>query len=114
MYGQEIRDLYKRIPNSICRSDCGKCCTNIIQFSPSEEKRMGGYDWNGQCGHLVNGKCSVYDNRPLICRIFGTSEIMLCEGCIPDRILSEEETTEIIHEYVKYKKAEMDREQNLQ
>ena len=57
-------------------------------------------------------RCSVYDRRPLICRLYGTSELMRCEGCTPERYLSEKETEEIIHIYVRYRKAEEERTVN--
>ena len=106
MCEKEITDLYKRIPSSICEPGCVNCCINTIQFSPSEGKRMGGYDWNGSCPHLVDGKCAVYENRPLVCRIYGTSETLPCSGCTPERVLSKEETADIIHLYTEYMKRE--------
>lgn len=107
MYEKEIKELYKKIPTSVCKSDCSKCCRDMIQFSPSEEKNMGGYRWKGQCIHLHDGKCSIYDRRPLVCRIFGTSEMLICENCTPDKYLSEEETAKIIREYTIYRNQEM-------
>lgn len=42
--------------------DCSKCngccCHHVI---PSLDRG------DGVCKHLVNGKCSIYDHRPLIC-----------------------------------------------
>ena len=101
-----LRKLYERIPNSVCVDGCGKCCTNMIQFTPSEKNAMGGYDYIDKCPHLINGKCSVYDRRPLICRLYGTSDMFVCEGCTPEKYLSEEETASIIHEYVQIKNEE--------
>lgn len=94
-----IKELYKSLPKSVCKEGCSKCCSDMIQFSPSEEKRMGGYEWNGKCSHLIDGKCSVYENRPFVCRLFGTSDMLTCEGCTPERYLTEEETIKIVHEY---------------
>ena len=112
MFEKEIKELYENIPPSVCGKDCAKCCTNIIQFTASEEKMMGGYEWDGQCSHLIDGRGSVYDRRPLICRLYGTSELLRCEGCTPERYLSEKETGEIIHIYVRYRKAEEERTVN--
>lgn len=112
MFEKEIKELYEKIPPSVCGKDCAKCYTNIIQFTASEEKMMGGYEWDGQCSHLIGGRCSVYDRHPLICRLYGTSELLRCEGCTPERYLSEKETEEIIHIYVRYRKAEEERTVN--
>jgi len=78
----------------------------MIQFAPSEEKSMGGYKYNGICNHLKDGRCSIYDNRPFICRIYGTSEILKCDDCIPERFLTKEETTELVHQYTVLKRNE--------
>ena len=56
MFEKEIKELYEKIPPSVCGKDCAKCCTNIIQFTASEEKMMGGYEWDGQCSHLIDGR----------------------------------------------------------
>ncbi len=107
MFEKEIQELYKKIPTSICQSECSKCCKDNIQFSPSEEKNMGGYEWNGQCVHLQDGRCTIYDKRPFVCRIFGASEILSCENCKPERYLSQEETVKIIHAYTVYRNQEL-------
>lgn len=98
--------IYARIPQTRCLDTCFKCCTNIVQFSPSEEKAMGGYEWNGKCSHLVEGKCSVYKNRPFVCRIYGASVMMRCDDCICDNPLDEKETLELVHQYVSLKNKE--------
>lgn len=107
MYENEISELYKQIPSSVCRSGCSECCTNMIQLSPSEERRIGGYEWNGKCSHLIDGKCSVYKDRPFVCRIYGTNELMRCDGCKSGKYLSEGEVTELIHKYVFYRNEEL-------
>lgn len=109
MYTKEIAELYKSIPSSVCSDGCSKCCTNMIQFSPSEERRMGGYEWNGRCSHLKDGKCSIYENRPFICRIYGTNELMRCDGCQSEKYLSEKEAAELIHKYTFYRNEEIKR-----
>lgn len=102
----EIEKLYDEIPPSFCDANCSKCCTNMIQFAPSEEAAIGGYDYKGVCPHLKDGKCSVYTKRPFICRLYGTSEMFVCEGCTPERYLTDEETATLVHRYVALKNAE--------
>ena len=107
MFEKEITDLYKRIPSSVCRPDCVKCCMDMIRFSPSEGAKMGAYEYDGRCPYLdESGKCSIYERRPLVCRLFGTSELLKCEGCTPERCLSAEETTEILRLYNGYRDGE--------
>jgi len=75
-----------------------------VQFAKEEAERAGEYIYDGICPFLdENKKCGVYENRPLVCRIYGASEIMICEDCAPEKYLSEKETRVIIKEYAKIK-----------
>ena len=103
----EIQKLYLKIPKSHCKNGCFECCTNSVQFAKEEMERAGDYKYNGVCSFLdENKKCGVYENRPLVCRIYGASEIMICEDCEPEKYLSEEETRDIIRKYIKIKDAQ--------
>jgi Fe-S-cluster containining protein len=54
------------------------------------------------CDYLSEGKCSVYDQRPAICRLFGSTEKLMCpHGCVPDRVLPEIESMKILDEIDK-------------
>ena len=100
----EIEKLYLLIPKSRCKDGCFECCTNIVQFAREEAERAGEYKYDGVCGFLgADKRCGVYENRPLVCRIYGASEILKCEDCEPERYLSEGETREIIRAYVRIK-----------
>lgn len=101
-----LEEIYESIPDSVCREGCFKCCTNQIQFTPSEKVRMGGYENNGICSHVKDGRCSIHPRRPFICRLYGTSEDLTCEGCTPERLLTREETDALVHEYVRIMRAE--------
>lgn len=102
----EMKKIYEQIPSTRCVEGCFNCCKNMIQFTPSELKAMGSYEFNGVCSHLVDGKCAVYENRPFVCRLYGASEILKCENCNSERYLSEEETAKLVHEYTELKKKE--------
>jgi Fe-S-cluster containining protein len=106
----EIQKLYLKITKSSCKNGCFECCTNIVQFAKEEAERVGEYKYDGACAFLIemngNKKCGVYENRPMVCRIYGASEIMKCEGCEPERFLNEAETRAIIKEYAKIKDAQ--------
>ena len=46
-------------------SQCGECCKNIRHIP-----ELAGYsDENGCCKYLKNNLCSVYENRPEVCRV---------------------------------------------
>ena len=44
---------------------CGECCKNLDMSPVYAELDKG----NGTCKYLVDNLCSIYDNRPLICRV---------------------------------------------
>jgi Fe-S-cluster containining protein len=45
------------------------------------------------CPALIDGRCSVYDDRPTICRLWGATQSMRCpHGCTPDDALAQEES----------------------
>ncbi|SDW42234.1 hypothetical protein SAMN05421781_1362 [Marinococcus luteus] len=44
---------------------CGLCCQNIQHITELQEFDDG----TGTCIHLKENECTIYENRPLICRI---------------------------------------------
>lgn len=108
-----IDELYAGLPPLECKGLCADSCTVIdaselerrrlrergIELGPPSDRwtleRLKGLIAAGRtprCPALSPlGTCSVYEIRPLICRVFGmvldprTGEGMMCEhGCIPD------------------------------
>ena len=102
----EIQKLYDKIPSFHCKEGCVRCCDNWVQCAPEEEQRCGKFEFcDRNCPKLTDGGCSVYEDRPLICRLFASSEIMPCPyGYGPENPLSEEETKEILKTYLRLKK----------
>lgn len=47
-----------------CRQ-CGQCCRNLDKSELYAEMDKG----DGTCKYLVGNLCSIYENRPLLCRI---------------------------------------------
>jgi Fe-S-cluster containining protein len=60
---------------------CGSCCSHVDKaiknaknsnhpiWKDCGENFPYNYDSNGKCEKLINGKCSVYEQRPLLCNI---------------------------------------------
>ena len=52
---------------------CGKCCKSP-PLLPEDMKRLGKYaemfNENGACPFFVEGKCEIYEIRPIVCRIY--------------------------------------------
>lgn len=103
---QQLQVIYDRIPKmKDCKGLCEDTCT-VIPCSPFEQQRIEKkagkpLTFNTlapgkiRCSMLTkDGKCSVYNVRPFICRAWGTVDhpYMRCEhGCVPERWLSNKE-----------------------
>lgn len=107
-----LEAIYARIPDARCKGLCTKSCS-VIAMTVHEARRLrqagtplpphdvalarvyadAGY----RCPALVDGRCSVYELRPFVCRIYGSSESLPCPfGCEPDEgLLSADETLEL-------------------
>lgn len=110
-----IKALYARIPAmKDCKGLCMDSCT-VIPTVPLEkkliEKKLGfalepraAILNNGllRCSALTGeGKCSVYEMRPMICRAFGAVDhtLLRCDhGCVPVRWMDNNEFREIMLE----------------
>jgi Putative zinc- or iron-chelating domain len=81
----------KRGEVSVPCDTCNACCRSakiIVELSEEEAKRHGGepdaeYGWrmpkgaDGSCIKLVDGKCSIYADRPFVCRTYDCRWSML-------------------------------------
>ena len=71
-----------------------------LMEASQEEEEEGGQDRRAEaehdaalvkldCVHLGPGGCQVYNERPLICRLFGTTPRLACpNGCGPEQPIS--------------------------
>lgn len=50
---------------------CGACCRNLHKSEMYRELHNG----DGVCRYLKGNECSIYENRPLLCRIDESYEI---------------------------------------
>lgn len=114
----EIDRLLKDVPTFECKPGCSACC-GPIALSKLELKRI--VDRTGinpkllltsfrlktgciNCPLLKDGKCSVYDIRPAICRIYGASEHPRLKCGIvpgPDKPLTKEETNRLVDQVLR-------------
>jgi len=56
-------------------SCCGECCRNLDKSN----LYMGLDRGDGTCKYLDGNKCSIYDKRPLLCRIDESYEVYFKE-----------------------------------
>src|SRR5262245_66265757 len=95
--------LYAELPHLECKRLCQDACSALVfrnrRMSVAEFSRAtfggltpipGGHPLD-PCTFLRNGGCSIYNQRPLICRLWGLVDMpdMQCSyGCEPERWLS--------------------------
>lgn len=112
-----IEDLWAKVPDVTCKGLCTQSC-GPIDCSPAERQRLKvRHNFTvptfedsmrdvvagepKMCKALVDGRCTVHSDRPLICRQFGVVDDprLRCPfGCVPEggRYLDNEEAAALI------------------
>ena len=102
--------IYARLPSINCKGLCVRSCGPVpCQRAERDAMRAaaGGKPHaivksTGMCAYLEAGRCSVYAQRPLICRLYGVVEKMRYpHGCEPSRWLSDGEAAELLRSTAK-------------
>jgi len=100
--------IYARIPRMNCKGLCTRYCgvigltgTERALIEATHEIPVVTTTDTLTCPLLVEGRCSAYEVRPAICRIWGTirarTSMMHCpHGCRPKRWLSDAEARAIL------------------
>jgi len=101
----DVKELYKKIPNFECTKGCSECC-GIVPIVPQEAKNLNLKNTNVlpftglTCKYSSKNGCTVYENRPLLCRLYGVVPKMACTcGGKPERFLSSEEENQLMQAY---------------
>ena len=92
---QQIKLFRKLIPEFECVPGCHDCCgpvttstEEIARFPVKSEAEHDVALANLSCPHLGANGCQVYEERPLICRLFGTTPRLTCpKGCRPQQMI---------------------------
>ena len=108
----EIEDLYELVPSFQCKPGCIECCVDfgVPSRTRVEEERIGEYvKTHGverhqvtglRCPYVTASGCAIYEVRPLICRLYGTSPNYRCRLRVqPVSLLHEDEEADIFHFY---------------
>lgn len=89
-----IEHVYAQLPDVGCKGLCQDCCGSVA-MSPTEQERIrerhghtlplaAVFPPPGCTALTAAGACSVYTDRPFICRLWGATELLRCpHGCIP-------------------------------
>ena len=88
---EQIRAVYALVPPANCKGLCQDSCMGPIPATRPERVRVSQVGAQlpfvaSTCSNLdKEGHCRVYNDRPLICRLWGVAENMPCpHGCVPD------------------------------
>ncbi len=108
--------IYQAIPSFKCKTGCFDCCGPVV-FSEYERSRLTPEQAAlvtldavvarlraGQttCVFASTAGCSIYDKRPYLCRLFGTSaepKLTCRHGCGSGVKFSREQTAALTNEY---------------
>jgi Fe-S-cluster containining protein len=122
--GKRIKNLlaiYDQVPTVSCKGSCHDNCTLApIEFAEQLHiSRALGKHYEApelapgrrhlklneetmSCEFLVNKRCSIYESRPLICRLYGVAEGLECaHGCKPEQEISRKDVQKLIDQLGK-------------
>jgi len=96
-----LREVYSMIPKFECVDGCTECCGatlwtyiewKLISDWLKERGREERFakDIFEKCPYIENGKCSIYEVRPLVCRLFGVTKRLKCPYREPEFYLPDE------------------------
>nr|CAA6830711.1 MAG: FIG00954130: hypothetical protein [uncultured Thiotrichaceae bacterium] len=99
--------LRKHIPSFECVEGCHDCCgpvtTSSEEMSRLPVKSDAEHDEalnDLRCVHLGPDGCEVYAERPLICRLFGTTPNLLCPNDRRPEDMTDPRIERQIHRYM--------------
>lgn len=105
---QKIRFFRSRIPGFECIPGCHDCCGPVTTSSEEMARlpRKNAAEHEAalaalSCPHLGDKGCQVYSERPLICRLFGTTESLPCPHDRHPEVLTDPDIEAQIHQYMR-------------
>ncbi len=103
----KLEALYAAIPTFECKPGCSDCC-GPVPFAKAEWEpvklvtRIAGSCLD--CSYSVGGKCSIYEHRPFMCRLFGATtepKLQCPHGCAPAKPLTGKQAQILTARYAK-------------
>jgi hypothetical protein len=105
---QKIRFIRERIPSFECIPGCHDCCGPVTTSSEEMAKLPVKSEAEHEvalaelsCPHLGEKGCQVYAERPLICRLFGTTPRLACPHGRRPEVMIEPEVEEEIYQFLR-------------
>lgn len=103
---QQIRFFRTRIPSFECVPGCHDCCgpvtTSSEEMARLPVKSEAEHDTalaELSCPHLGDKGCQVYEERPLICRLFGTTPRLACPRGKRPEVMVDPQIEQQIHQF---------------
>jgi len=104
---EKIEDLRQRIPSFKCIVGCHDCCGPVtasseevarlpVKTDAEHDAALADYS----CVYLGKHGCEVYGERPLICRLFGTTPQLACPNGKRPVYMIDKSTEREIHEFL--------------
>jgi len=103
---QKVRFFRDHIPSFECKPGCHDCCGPVT--TSSEEMARLPVKSDAQhaaaladlsCPHLGEHGCQVYAERPLICRLFGTTPRLACPNGMRPEVMIDPKIERQIYRY---------------
>lgn len=118
---RELRSLYRDCPSFACKPGCTACCgpvpfmgeewDKVVARLPPDAEVQGakaGYlptaPGTKHCAFRTATGCSIYDDRPFMCRLFGTADtpsLTCMHGCQPKRRMTEDKAGKMTTRYIR-------------
>ena len=81
----KLHRIYRKYPDVGCKGLCIEACS-VIALSVGEFRHITKTHGapkltKGQCNFLSEGRCSIYDDRPAVCRTLGNEMLPCPYGC---------------------------------
>lgn len=103
-----LEAVYAKVPKIECKQLCHAYCGPIAMSRLEWVRWKAAHGGEPQprsdltCPALECGICTVYEARPMICRLWGTTPELACpHGCVPERWLSDKEAHQLLDEMEK-------------
>jgi Fe-S-cluster containining protein len=105
---REIETLRQRIPSFTCVVGCHDCCgpvtassEEVARLPAKTEPEHAAALSELNCPYLGKHGCEVYNERPLICRLFGTTPRMLCPNGMRPVYMIDTNTEAEVHRFLR-------------
>jgi Fe-S-cluster containining protein len=113
---KKYKKLYSRLPSFACKPSCHDCCGAVpfSQYEADKANTTKGLNTKGMkltdyCKFICSDGCSIYKNRPFMCRLFGvanTPALTCPNGGIPEYLITFELAQDLTEEYIEIQKLE--------